>query len=64
MTIHERYGRLQEQYETECEAHRNTVAVLRGLKSGEISLDSLSVTEDNQWAITTDAETVADELPN
>ncbi len=49
--IYETYGRLVEAYQTECEAHQQTVGVLRALKNGEITLESLTVTNDNKWAI-------------
>ena len=64
MNIYEQYGRLVEQYQTECEAHRNTISVLRRLKQGEITLDSVTVTDENQWAILPDlAEEPIVEMP-
>jgi hypothetical protein len=33
LNIHERYGRLQEAYEAEAEAHRQTLALLRQIKA-------------------------------
>lgn len=50
MDIYERYGRLMESYQQECENHRQTVDLLKRLKSGEVSLDSLHVT-DTRWTI-------------
>lgn len=67
MTIYERFGRLQEAYELECEAHRNTVGVLRALKNGELGINAVAVTNDNQWAIVPSeafaSDAVADEAP-
>jgi hypothetical protein len=67
MNIYEQYGRLQEAYETECERHRTTVGILRQLKNGELSLEALTVTNDNQWAIipkeAITADPLADESP-
>lgn len=52
MNIYEQYGRLQEQYANEIEAHQKTVGVLRALKNGDLLLESLTVgTEDNTWRI-------------
>lgn len=62
MDIYERYGRLVEQYGNECEAHRQTINVLRSLKQGEVQLDALTVTDTNQWSIATEEATEA-ELP-
>lgn len=62
MNIYEQHGRLVEQYEMECEAHRRTVDVLRRLKQGEIDIASLTVTDDNQWAISS-IEPVEDTTP-
>lgn len=64
MNIYETYGRLAEAYEIECEAHRQTVGVLRALKNGELSLDSLAVTNDNKWVIIpVEAVNAPDETP-
>jgi hypothetical protein len=62
MTIYEQYGRLAEQYQQECESHAQTVNVLRRLKQGEITLDSLTVTDENRWSILPMPE-VVDEAP-
>lgn len=51
MNIYEQYGRLVERYEIECEAHRQTVGVLRALKQGDLLLDALTVTDENKWSI-------------
>lgn len=51
MDIYERYGRLVEQHEVECEAHRQTIRVLRALKQGELLLDAVTVTDENKWSI-------------
>lgn len=40
------------EYQQECENHAQTVDVLRRLKEGELSLDSLTVTG-SRWAIVT-----------
>lgn len=55
MDIYERYGRLQERYEAECEAHVQTVGLLRALTQGALSLDCVSVTDENRWTITPQA---------
>lgn len=44
-----------EAYERECEAHRQTVGVLRSLKNDEITIEKIVVTNDNKWAITDDS---------
>lgn len=50
MNIYEQYGRLQEAYALECKKHVTTVAVLRALKTGELSLDMVIVNDDNTWS--------------
>jgi hypothetical protein len=62
MNIYEQYGRLQEAYAMECEAHRQTVGVLRALKNGELDIEKVAVTNDNKWAIVP-SETIPDEAP-
>ncbi len=61
MTIYEQFGRLTETYEAECMEHRKTVGVLRALKQGDLSLDALTVTDDNKWSIEPDQ--VLEETP-
>lgn len=61
MDIYERYGRLVEQHEIECDAHRQTIGVLRALKQGEILLDALTVTDENKWSIELIAPSTSDE---
>lgn len=51
MNIYEQYGRLTEQYQQECQAHQQTVGVLRALKLGQLSIDALTVGDDNSWQI-------------
>lgn len=54
--IFEMYGRLAEEHEAERLRHMETNKVLFKVKSGEISLDSLDVTE-HSWTFTPEAET-------
>lgn len=63
MNIYEQHGRLVEQYQTECENHQQTVNVLRRLKQGEITLDLLTVTDDNKWSIVPTPEPLDDSPP-
>ncbi len=50
MTIHERFGRKQEQLETEQEAHLETIGLLGKIVRGEIPLYQVVVGE-NSWRI-------------
>jgi hypothetical protein len=50
LNIHERYGRLQEAYEAEAEAHRQTLALLRQIKADPSTLDRLAVSGD-RWEL-------------
>lgn len=53
MDLYERLGRLQEKYDNEVEQHINTIAVLRALKQGELTLDQVYVDPAaNAWSIT------------
>lgn len=52
MSIHEKYGRLREQYEDEVAQHRQTIAVLAGLKDGSIDPARLTVdAEKSTWTL-------------
>lgn len=53
MNIYEQYGRLQEKYDIECEKHIQTIAVLRALKTGQLTLDMVTVNDDNSWSFDT-----------
>lgn len=50
MTIYERFGRKQEQYEHECEQHLESIALIGKLARGEVQPCQLVVSE-NSWAI-------------
>lgn len=50
MNIYEQYGRLQELYANECDKHAQTVDVLRRLKSGDLTLEMVTVGDDNTWS--------------
>ena len=50
MTIHELYGRLAEELETERANHRQTVEILRQVASGAIAIERVSV-NGPRWAI-------------
>ena len=53
MTIYERYGRLVEDYDRECEQHRISLGMLAKLKSGEVPLERLAVADDAMsWRLT------------
>lgn len=50
VSIYERFGRLQEKYESEYEQHLQTIDVLGKLKRGEIDLSQIEVT-DTSWIV-------------
>lgn len=53
MSIQEMYGLLAEQHQQECEKHVQTVGVLRALKNGDLTLDMVTVNDDNSWGFDT-----------
>lgn len=63
MDIHERYGRLMESYQNECESHRQTINLLQRLKRGEVTLDSLDVTDSTWTIVNVVVEEQAEEAP-
>ena len=55
MTIYEMYGRLLEEREQEHLRHLGTLALLRSIKSGDVSLDDVEINDDNSWRIVPEA---------
>ena len=51
MNIYERYGRLQEEYDQECTRHVSTISLLRRILSGDVAVEDVAVTDDNQWSV-------------
>lgn len=52
MNVEERFGRAIAALEDERERHVQTIGILRALKRGEITVDQLTVGDDNSWAVT------------
>lgn len=61
-TIHERFGRLQERFDAESEAHLETIDLLIRLKMGVVTLDEIVVTP-NSWKIVPKVVPAAAEHP-
>ena len=53
--IYARYGKKQEQLEQAIEQHQQTLALVRALKTGEVSIDQVEV-RDNGWRLLPAAE--------
>lgn len=51
MTIYEMYGRLLEEREQEHNRHLGTLALLRSIKNGQISIDDVEIKDDDSWQI-------------
>lgn len=50
MLSYELYGRLAERYERECQAHRETVDLLRRVVAGEVAPSRITVSGD-AWTL-------------
>ena len=48
--IYSRYGKKQEQLEVAIEQHQQTLALLRAIKTGEVTIEQVDV-RDNGWRL-------------